>query len=142
MIGNKKAYVYNDEYAMKGGHGMARQARLYGREALETRTDYVEGKMDAAILDLKESINESRREFKESINESRKEFKESMQQMETRHQANFARLETSLDKVVAKAESSRRWSIGIVVTIALAVIGLLVSFIIFLFTNGFQVPPA
>ena len=125
--------------------------RTHSRSALETRVDYVEGKLDAAILDLKDSINESRKELRESLNESRKEFKEAMQQMESRHQANFqqmearhqanfSRLETSLDKIVTKAESSRRWSIGIVVSIAIAVIGALVTFIIFLLNNGFQAP--
>ena len=44
----------------------------------------------------------------------------------------------ALEKVVAKAESSRRWAIGTVVSIAIAVIGSLVTFIIFLLTNGFQ----
>ena len=94
---------------------MASQTRNYNsREALLTRVDYIEGKLDAAIKD-----------FKESTNETRRDFKESMQQMEARHQANFTELKS-------KAESSRRWSIGTVVTIALAVIG-------FILTNGFQI---
>ena len=107
---------------------MARLARHYSREALETRVDYVEGKLDAAIIDLKEAINESRKEFKEAINESKKEFKESHKE-----------LKESLEKIVAKAESSRRWSIGIVITIAITVIGFMASVIGFLITNGFQI---
>ena len=91
--------------------------RTYGKSALETRVDYVEGKLDLAI----------------------KDFKEAMLQMENRHQASHAELKSSLEKFVSKAESSRRWAIGTAVTIALAVIGSLVSFIVFLFTNGFQV---
>ena len=46
----------------------------------------------------------------------------------------------ALEKVVAKAESSRRWAIGTVISIAIAVIGSLVTFIIFLLNNGFQAP--
>ena len=92
--------------------------KTYNKSALETRVDYVETKLDSTI----------------------KDFKEAMQQMENRHQVNFSKLEASLDKVVAKAESSRRWSIGTVVTIAITVIGSLVTFIIFLLTNGFQFP--
>ena len=127
----------------RGGFEMARQARHYNsREALLTRVDYVEGKQDEAITSLKEvnsRLGETIKDFKESLNESRKEFREAMQQMELRHQANLTRLENSLDKVVDKAESSRRWSIGIVVTIAIAVIGSLVTFIYFLLNNGFQI---
>ena len=117
--------------------------RTHGRPALETRVDYVESKLDESIA----RFDESRKDFKEAMqkleskfDESRKDFKEAMQQMENRHQANFSRLETSLDKVIIKAESSRRWAIGTVVTIAIAVIGSLVTFIVFLLNNGFQVP--
>ena len=116
---------------------MARQARQYGsREALETRVDYVESKLDETIKDFKEAIARSDLRYEES----RKEFKEAMLQMENRHQASFSKLETSLDKVVTKAESSRRWAIGTVISIAIAVIGSLVTFIIFLLNNGFQAP--
>ena len=90
--------------------------RTHGKSALKTRVDYVEFKVDDAIIS----------------------FKEALQQMEARHQANFSELKSSLEKVVSKAESSRRWAIGTVITIAIAVIGSLVTFIIFLLTNGFQ----
>ena len=83
-----------------------------GKSALEVRVDYVESKLDEAIRDLKEAI----RDNKEAIRDNKE----------------------ALDKVVAKAESSRRWAIGTVVTIAIAVIGSLVSFIVFLFANGIQ----
>ena len=99
---------------------MARQARHYNsREALLTRVDYVEGKLDEAIKDLKESINETRKDLKEAIRDN----KQAMLQMERE-------LKTTLEKTVDKAESSRRWAIGSVITIAVAVIG-------FLLTNGF-----
>ena len=104
--------------------------RIYGKSAVETRVDYVESKLDDTIKD-----------FKEAMQKSENSFKELMQQMESRHQANFARLEASLDKIESKAESSRRWAIGIVVTIAIAVIGFMMTVIGFLFTNGFQTPP-
>ena len=139
---------------------MTRQRRQYGsREALETRVDYVEGNLEKAIArsdarfdettrNFKEALalsearfNESNRSLKEAVadlKETNKEIRLSMREMETRNQAYFVRLEMRLDKFVDKAESSRRWSIGIVVTIAIAVIGSLVTFIIFLLNNGFQ----
>ena len=126
---------------------MARPTNHYSsRAALETRVDYVEGKLDAAIIDLKESINEtrkdlkeSRKDFKESMlqmesrhNEAIKDNKEAMLQIENRHQANFTDLKASLDRFVAKTESSRRWSIGLIITIAIAAIG-------YILTNGIQI---
>ena len=77
----------------------AMRHRTYSRSALETRVDYVEGKLDEAIKDLKEAIKDNKE---------------------------------ALDKVVAKAESSRRWAIGTVITIAVAVIGFLIAAIGFL----------
>ena len=103
--------------------------RTYGKSALETRVDYVESKLDDTIKD-----------FREAMQKSDKDFREFMQQMENRHQVNFAELKNSLEKIESKAESSRRWSIGIIVTIAVAVIGFMLTFIGFLFTHGFQAP--
>ena len=104
---------------------MARQTRQYGgREALETRVDYVEGNLDKAIANFKEAMLQMESRYKESIADIKEMVKDN---------------KDSLDKVVAKAESSRRWAIGTVVTIAIAVIGSLVTFIVFLLTNGFQV---
>ena len=90
---------------------------------LEKAIERFDSRLDEAIRSFKEAnadIKEAIRDNKESINETRKDFKE------------------ALDKVVTKAESSRRWAIGTVISIAIAVIGALVTFIIFLFNNGFQ----
>ena len=78
---------------------------MQGRTALETRVDYVESRLDEAISSLKEAIRDN---------------KEAIQQ-----------LKSSFDIFIAKAESSRRWSIGLIITVSLAVIG-------FILTNGFQ----
>ena len=101
--------------------------RTHGKSALETRVDYVESKLDESINSLKEAIAKSENGFKEALRDN----KEAMQQMENRHQANFTELKASLQKTIAKTESSRRWAIGAFITIAVAVIG-------FLLTNGFQ----
>ena len=84
--------------------------RTQGKSALETRIDYVESKLD-------ESIGS---------------FKEAMLRMESRHQANFAELKISLEKAIAKAESSRNWVVGPVITVALTIIGIMLA-------NGLQI---
>ena len=84
--------------------------RTYGRSALESRLDDTIGHFKDAITDLKEAIRDN---------------KEALQQLKSS-------FETSLAKTEAKAESSRRWSIGLVVTVALATIS-------FMLTNGFQI---
>ena len=65
----------------------------------ETRVDYVESRLDEAIRDNKEAIQQ---------------------------------LKSSLDIFIAKSESSKRWSIGLVITVAIAIIG-------FILANGFQI---
>ena len=116
---------------------------MHGKSAVETRVDYVESRLDDTINNFKEAMQKSESRLDDTI----KDFKETMQQMELRHKESIADIKemvrdnkASLEKVVAKAESSRRWSIGIVVTIAITVIGFMISIIIFLLTNGFQVP--
>ena len=106
--------------------------RSQGRSTLETRFDYIESRLDDTIGNFKDAITD----LKEAIRDS----KEAMQQMENRHQLSFMELKNSLEKVVSKAESSRRWAIGTLVTIAIAVIGFMLTVIGFLLTNGFQVP--
>ena len=134
---------------------MARPANYYGSR-VETRLGYMEGKLDAAIIDLKEAnakldskhddtikdFRESMRQMESRLKEAVRDNKESMQQMESRLNEAVRDNKEALEKLVDKTESSRRWSIGIVVSIAITVIGSLVTFIIFLFTNGFQVPQA
>ena len=85
--------------------------RPYSNSVLETRINYVESRLD-------DTINS---------------FKDAMQQMENRHQTNFTELKATLDMSIAKAESSRRWVAGLVITVALTIIG-------FVLTNGFQIP--
>ena len=53
------------------------------------------------------------------------------QQREAKYQTNFTELKITLEKSMAKAESSKRWAIGLVITVALAFIG-------FILTEGFQ----
>ena len=89
----------------------------HGKSALETRVDYVESRLDESINNFKEAITKSENSFKEAIRDN----KEAIQQ-----------LKSSFDVFMAKAESSRRWSIGLVITVAMAVIG-------FILTNGFQI---
>ena len=116
---------------------MTRQARhYYSREALSTRVDYVESRLDESINSLKEAV----KEIKESLSKSEIDRKEEMKQMDLRRREENAELKEAMEKIVARAESSRRWSIGIVVSIAIAVIGFMLTVIVFLFTNGFQVP--
>ena len=123
---------------------MARQARHYNsREALATRVDYVESRLDESVNSLKEAM----KEIKESLAKSEVDRKEEMRQMDLRRKEEIAELKVevrdnkvALEKIVARAESSRRWSIGIVVSIAIAVIGFMLTVIVFLLTNGFQVP--
>ena len=117
--------------------------RAQGKSALETRVDYVESKLDDTINNFKEAMLNSESRLDVAI----KDFKESMQQMESRHKESIADIKEmvrdnkiSLERIVAKTESSRRWSIGIVISIAVAVIGFLIAAIGFLLTNGFQVP--
>ena len=106
---------------------------------LETRIDYIESRLDEAISSLKEAI----RDNKEAIRDN----KEAMLQMESRHRESIADIKEmvkdnkeALEKVVIKTESSRRWSIGIVITIAITVIGFMASVLGFMLTNGFQIP--
>ena len=87
------------------------------------------------IKDFKEAIAKS----ESRLDVTTKDLKETMLQMENRHQVNFAELKNSLEKVVSQAESSRRWAIGTMVTIAVAVIGFLLTVIGFLFANGVPV---
>ena len=69
---------------------MARQARHYsGREALETRVDYVEGKLDAAIASFKE-VNA---EIKEMIKQSEARLETDRLASERRQEATEKRLE-------------------------------------------------
>ena len=119
-----------------------------------SRVGYLESRLDStvkdfkeAVSDLKEAIKDNREDLKEAIKDNKedlkeaiKDNKEAMRQMEARHQANFAELKNSLEKVVDKAESSRRWAVGTVITITVAVISFLLAVIGFLFTNGFQAP--
>ena len=97
--------------------------RAQGRSALETRVDYVEGNLDKAITSFKEANarSESRldgtiKDFKEAI----KDNKQAMQQMERD-------LKATLEKSIDKAESSRRWAIGSVITVAIAIIGFILT---------------
>ena len=87
-----------------------RHRRPNSTGVLETRIDYVESRLDETIKDFKEAI---------------KDNKQAMQQMEKE-------LKATLEKSINKAESSRRWAIGSVFTVAIAVIG-------FILTNGFQI---
>ena len=116
---------------------MARQARhYYSREALATRVDYVESRLDESVNSLKEAV----KEIKESLAKSEIDRKEEMKKMDLRRKEENADFKDALEKVVARAESSRRWSIGIVISIAIAVIGFMLMVTVFLLTNGFQVP--
>ena len=99
--------------------------RAYGKSALETRVDYVESKLDDTIKDFREAITKSENNFKEAITKSESSFKEAIKD----NKEAIQQLKSSFDVFMAKAESSRRWSIGLVITIAVAVIG-------FLLTNG------
>ena len=89
------------------------KGRSQGRSAIDIRVDYVESKLDESINSFKEAI----RDNKEAIREN----KEALQQFIN-----------SFDKFINKVESSRRWSIGMVITIAIALIG-------FIITNGIQI---
>ena len=116
-----------------------RYRRPNSSAVLETRIDYVESRLDDTINNFKEAmqkseskLDESISSLKEAITKSESNFKEAMQQMENRHQANFTELKSSLEKSIAKAESLRRWVVGLVITVAVAVIG-------FILTNGFQI---
>ena len=116
---------------------MARQARHYNsREALETRVDYVEGNLDKAIT----SFKEANARFESRLDETIKDFKEAIIKSENSLKEAIKDNKEALEKVVAKAESSRRWAIGTVISIAIAVIGSLVTFIVFLLNNVFQAP--
>ena len=127
--------------------------RAYGKPALETRVDYVESRLDDTINNFKEAMQKSEARLDDTINnfkeamrksearldesisslkEAIRDNREAMHQMENRHQANFTELRASLERSIAKAESSRRWTIGSVITVALAIIG-------FIITNGFQI---
>ena len=126
---------------------MARQARHYSsREALTIKVDYVESKLDESVNSLKDVL----KDIKETIAKSEIDFKEEMQQMDLRRKEEITELKTELkevvrdnkaamEKLIDRAESSRRWSIGIVVSIAITVIGFMFTAIIFLLNNGFQV---
>ena len=127
--------------------------RTQSKSAFDTRVDYVESKLDESIHNFKEAMQKSESGLKEmmqksesglkemmaEIKETVRDNKEAMRQIEIRGQANYTELKASLEKMVEKAESSRRWAIGIVVTVAIAVIGSLITFIIFLFTYGLQI---
>ena len=91
--------------------------RAQGKSALETRVDYVESRLDETIGNFKDAITD----LKEAIRDN----KEATQHMEKE-------LKATLEKSMAKAESSKRWAITLVITVALAVIG-------FILTNGFQI---
>ena len=111
---------------------MARQARHYGsREVLDTRVDYVESKLDETINSFKEALSKSESRLDETI----KDFKEAMQQMESRHKEANADIKemvrdnrASLEKAIAKAESSRNWVVGFVITVAIAIIGFILNY--------------
>ena len=103
--------------------------RAHGKSALETRVDYVEGNLEKVIASFKDAIarldsrlDETIKDFKEAIKDNKEAIRDNKE---------------ALEKVVVKTESSRRWAIGTVITIAIAVIGSLVTFIVFLLTNGF-----
>ena len=125
----------NDE----GGYDMARQVRHFsGREAIETRVDYIEGKLDAAIKD-----------FKEAMQQMESRHKEGMQQMESRHKEGMADIKEAmadtkamvkenkeaLEKAISKAESSKNWVIGLVITVAIAFVGFILNYM-----NIIQIP--
>ena len=98
-----------------------RYRRPNSSAVLETRLDYVESKLDESIKSFKEAMQQM--EHRHQVN---------IQQMEHRHQESFAELKSYIEKIISKAESSRRWSIGLVITISVAIIG-------FILTNGLQI---
>ena len=104
--------------------------RTQGRTVLETRVEYVEGKLDDTIRDFKEAVADLKGAMLQMENRHQANFQQmearhqaNFQQMEARHQANFTELKGSLDKSIAKAETSKNWVIGLVITVAIAVIG-------------------
>ena len=97
--------------------------RTQGKSAMETRVDYVEGKLDDTINNFKEAmlksesrLDETIKDFKEAIKDNR----QVMQQMEKE-------LKTTLEKSIDKAESSKRWAIGSVIAVAIAIIGFILT---------------
>ena len=116
-----------------------RYRRPNSSAVLETRLDYVESKLDESISSFKEAMQqmENRHQINFQQMENRYQqmenrHQESFRQMENRHQESFAELKSYIEKIISKAESSRRWSIGLVITISVAIIG-------FILTNGFQI---
>ena len=84
---------------------------------LKTRIGYVESKLDETIGNFKEAVAD----LKEAIRDN----KQAMQQMENE-------LKATLKESITKAESSKRWAVTLVITVAIAVIG-------FILINGFQI---
>ena len=131
-----------------------RNGRPNSSAALRTRVDYVEvnldrsiarldeaiarrdARYDEAIKDLREFIARLESRYDSKFDQARKDFKEEMQQMESRHKEAMAdskdmvrENKASLEKAIAKAESSRNWVVGFVITVAVAIIGFILNYL-------------
>ena len=108
---------------------MARHTRHYSsREALETRIDYVEGKLDAAILDLKEAIQQSEARLKADREESATRLAADREESAARLKADREDFQQRFAEERKEWRSTKRWLylnfggvIALIITVLLAI---------------------